>query len=290
MTSSLSTGGSLPASPRVLGVVGVGLIGTSVALAARRRWPDVRIIGVDRPAVLLQQNVAHTIDIPSPDLAPLRAADVIVLATPVDAIQDTIRALPRASTQAALILDTGSTKRHIMATARDAGLRNFVGGHPMAGAALPGTALARADLFDGRIWFLVDGPTTELTMAARAFVEGLGARVQCVDADTHDRVVAAVSHLPQVVASVLMTVVADAAGSDGLAWSGNGLRDTTRLAASSADMWTSLLASNASYVAPLLVEVGNALRGLAEKLDDQRAIEQVFRHAAAARARLDEPQ
>jgi prephenate dehydrogenase len=272
MSTPLSTGGTLPASPRVLGVVGVGLIGASVALAARRRWPDVRIIGVDRPPVLLHPTVAAVLD----------------LAAPIDAICATLPQLPAMAPQARLILDTGSTKRSVMAAARTAGLGAFVGGHPMAGAARGGADLARADFFDGRLWFLVEGADADAVTIAHRFVEGLGARPQRVDADTHDRILAAVSHLPQVVASVLMTRVADAAGPEGLQWSGGGLRDTTRLALSGADMWSSLLASNADYVAPLLIAVSDTLRDLAGHLEDPDAVARVFDAAAAARAHLDQ--
>lgn len=287
MSSPLSTGGFLPASPRVLGVVGVGLIGTSIALAARRRWPDAQIVGIDRPSVLLHPTVAAALDIGSPDLVALSPADVVVLATPVDAIRNTLRALPAAAPCAGLVLDTGSTKRTIMAAAKDVGMRTFVGGHPMTGAARAGPDLARADFFDDRTWFLVDGLDPALTVAAQAFVEALGARVQRVDADTHDRVMAAVSHLPQVVASVLMTIVADAAGADGMAWSGNGLRDTTRLASSAGEMWSSLLASNSDRVAPLLIDLSDRLRELAAHLDEPSAIERIFHAAAEARTTLD---
>lgn len=289
MSSSLSTGGLLPASPRVLGVIGLGLIGTSVALAARRRWPGLQVVGVDRASVLLQPKVAGALDIASTALDPLIDADIVVLAMPVDAICSTLPELAVVTTAAHVVLDTGSTKRRVMTAARDAGLRTFVGGHPMAGAATSGAALARPDLFDGQTWFLVDSLDAALVPAAQAFVEALGARPQRVDADTHDAVMAAVSHLPQVVASVLMTIVADAAGTDGLAWSGTGLRDTTRLASSAPDMWTSLLASNADHIAPLLTELGARLQGFATRLDDAKEVERVFRDAAAARAILDPP-
>lgn len=290
MSSSLSTGGFLPASPRVLGVVGLGLIGTSVALAARRRWPDLRVIGVDRPSVLLQPTVTGALDIASPDLPALASADIIVLATPVDAIAATLARLAAIATDAQLIIDTGSTKRDIMRAAAAAGLQTFVGGHPMAGGAHAGADFARADLFDEQRWFVVDGLAAERSAAADAFVAGLGARPERVDAETHDAVMAAVSHLPQVVASVLMTVVGHAVGEAGetrLAWAGGGLRDTTRLASSSPEMWTSLLASNADQVAPLLLEVSERLGALAGDLRDAPAVARAFHDAAAVRARLD---
>lgn len=287
MSAPPGTGGLLPASPRVLGIVGLGLIGTSVALAARRRWPDVHIIGVDHPPVLLQPKVVAALDVAAPDLPALKGADVIVLATPVDAIVSTLQRLPDIVSEPRLVIDTGSTKRDIMAAARLAGVPSFVGGHPMAGAAGAGAELARADLFDNRVWLLIESADDALLSAARAFVEALGARPIVASADTHDAVMAAVSHTPQIVASLLMTLVAEKVEADGLAWSGGGLRDTTRLAASPPGMWTSVLATNADLIAPLLVDLAARLHALAGSLGDKEVVERVLRDASHARARLD---
>lgn len=287
MSRSSSTGGFLPASPRVLGVVGLGLIGTSIALAARRRWPHLSIVGVDHPPVLLHPTLISTLDVASSDLTALGEADTVVLAAPVDAIVAMLPTLASAVPRAQLIIDTGSTKRGIAAAARDAHLQSFVGGHPMAGAAGAGPGLARADLFDNRLWLLVDDRDEAPLAYAQAFIEGLGARVQRTDAETHDRVMAAVSHLPQLVASLLMSVVGDAVTPDGLAWAGGGLRDTTRLAASPAGMWTSVLASNADLLEPLITELATRLQAVAPQLTDAHEIERVFGDATSARDILD---
>lgn len=287
MSPSPSTGGHLPASPRVLGLVGLGLIGTSIARAARRRWPTCRIVGVDRPDVLLHPAIVDTIDLASSDLQALIDADIVVLAAPVDAIRALLPQLAAVAPQARLILDAGSTKQAIVEGAAAAGLTKFIGGHPMAGAAAGGPDLSRADLFDGRRWFLVDTPDGELLASARAFVEGLGARVEVVDAATHDLVMAAVSHLPQVVASVLMALVDETVDEARLGWAGGGLRDTTRLAASPPGMWTSVLAANAQHLAPLLIELGGRLQRIAQRLDDPAAVARAFHAANAGRARLD---
>lgn len=287
MAASPGTGGLLPASPRVLGIVGLGLIGTSVALAARRRWPALRITGVDRPQVLLHPTVVAALDVASPDLHAIADAEVVVLAAPVDVIVAALPQLRDLLPAAQLIIDTGSTKRGIADAAARAGLRAFVGGHPMAGAAAGGPDLSRATLFDGRLWFLVDSPDAALVSTARSFVEALGAHAEVVDAVTHDAVMAAVSHVPQIVASVLMALVAEATTDKGLSWAGSGLRDTTRLASSPPGMWTSVLASNADRIAPMLTDLGTKLQALAARLDDADEIERIFRAAAAARARLD---
>jgi prephenate dehydrogenase len=253
-------------------IIGPGLIGHSIALAIRGTQPDARVIEIDR----------------GEPLDGARGADLIVLAAPVHVILDLIRHHTDVL-QSAVTLDTGSTKRAILRAARQAGLNRFVGGHPMAGAATSGPAAARADLFRGRPWFLVPhGAAPEALSAAQSFVARLGAEPVILedDGEEHDRVMAAVSHLPQAVASVLMTVSAAAAGSR-LGWAGSGLRDTTRLAASDATVWQSILASNAEELRPLLLEMSAMLRHLADELDDAHAVRRLFDNARQARATLD---
>lgn len=287
MNIPLSTDGPPLASPRVLGIVGLGLIGTSVALAARRRWPDIRIAGVDLPATLLHPTLVAVLDVASPDLSAIDDAEIVVLATPVDVIRDLLPALAARAGSARLISDTGSTKRDIVTAAAAAGLRTFVGGHPMAGAAGSGPELARAGLFDQRRWFLTETADGGLAAVAQEFVCGLGARPEVVAADLHDEVMAAVSQLPQMVASLLMTLVGEQTTDQRLAWAGAGLRDTTRLAASPPGMWPSVLAANADHLAPLLMTLGQRLQAAATQLGRPADAARLFHDASAARRRLD---
>ena len=257
---------------RRVAVVGSGLIGTSVALAARRAWPEATIATFDR----------------GDSLEAAAGADVIVLATPVNVIIDILTREGRRFGEA-LVLDTGSTKRAILTIARSTGLANFVGGHPMAGAASSGSREARSDLFDGRPWFLVPlDPLSPALAPASEFVTALGATpvVMTDDGAAHDRVMAAVSQLPQVVASVLMKVAGEAVGNDGLGWAGAGLRDTTRLASSSSSMWESLLATNADELRPLLLTFANEIGELAGHLDKPDAVRRLFTTATQYRDRL----
>jgi prephenate dehydrogenase len=256
-------------SVRRLAIVGGGLIGTSVGRAAQRRWPDVAVALLDRE---------------EDDLAPIAAADVVVLATPVDVILALLPTLRARIAPHAVLIDTGSTKHAIVSAARAAGLTRFVGGHPMAGGTISGPGGARLDLFDGRPWFLVRGmASTDAMEAARQFVEGLGATpvIQDDEGETHDRVMAAVSHLPQVVASALMARVGDTVGPGGLAWSGAGLRDTTRLAASDALIWTAILATNAAEIRPLLLALAEDLSRFANHLDRPARVRELFDRAQA---------
>ncbi len=253
-----------------LAIVGPGLIGTSVALAAARRWPGLEVRTVDR-------------DEP---LESIRESLVVVLAMPVEVI---IQALPRLGAllhPQALVIDTGSTKRAIMAAAAAARLSQFVGGHPMAGGTGTGPSQARADLFDGQAWFLANPDAPEAVQRAVQFVEALGARpvVLADRGEEHDRLMAAVSHLPQLVASALMVTAARAVGDDHLKWAGKGLRDTTRLAGSQASVWHGVLASNSAEIKPLLRAMAAELMTLSDHLEDHDAIRKLFDEAARAKS------
>jgi prephenate dehydrogenase len=251
-----------------LSIVGPGLIGTSIAMAARRRWPDLQIRTVDKGEPL--SAIGHSL--------------VVVLAAPVNAILDIIPSLPPVISPRALVLDTGSTKHAILKAARAANLTHFVGGHPMAGGT--SAADARPDLFDGRPWFLTNPDSPSAVLRASRFVEALGATpvVLTDHGEEHDRLMAAVSHLPQVAATMLMAVVGRVVGDDNLQWSGGGLRDTTRLASSPAAMWQSVLASNSHELKPLLKYLASELDSFADRLEDPEAVRELFGEANRAKA------
>lgn len=249
-----------------LAIVGDGLIGRSVQLAWRRRHPGATVVALDR----------------GDDLAAMQSADAVVLAAPVDAILTMLPQVAALASRAAFITDTGSTKQAIVAAAAAAGIARFVGGHPMAGGTSTGPADARPDLFDGRPWFLLsDRAPADARESARSLVEALGAVPVALDDDgrEHDRLVAAISHLPQVVATVLRARVGESVGAAGLGYAGAGLRDTTRLAASQASMWGPILASNAAALGPLLRAVARDLDEASQVLEDRAATERLFARA-----------
>lgn len=257
----------MPDITQGLAIVGPGLIGTSVALAAKRRWPELQVFTVDKGDAL----------------SAIGGARVVVLSAPVDVILETIPRLPQIIDPKALVIDTGSTKRAIMNAAANAGIRDFVGGHPMAGGT--SAADAREDLFDGRTWFLTNPDAPDAVSRAATFVDALGATPVVLNdhGEEHDRLMAAVSHLPQVTATMLLAVVTRAVGEDHLQWAGSGLRDTTRLAASQAEMWQSVLASNSHELKPLLKYLASELASFADQLENPGAVKQLFDEANRAK-------
>jgi prephenate dehydrogenase len=258
----------VPDSTQGLAIVGPGLIGTSIALAARRRWPDLPVRTIDK----------------GDSLNAIGNALVVVLSAPVNEILAVIPELPVLVQPQALVIDTGSTKREIIAAAAKAQIKQFVGGHPMAGGT--SVADARADLFDGRAWFLSNPDAPDAVKRAAKFVEALGAKAVVLNdhGEEHDRLMAAVSHLPQVTATLLMAIVARAVGVDNLQWAGSGLRDTTRLAASPASMWESVLGSNSHELRPLLKYLASELASFADHLDDPNAVRALFDEASHAKS------
>jgi prephenate dehydrogenase len=250
-----------------LGIVGVGLIGGSVALAAKRADRSVRVLGIDVDGTADAAKSAGVIDATA-DLESISACDVIVLAAPVSSNLAWLDRLAGTDTRA-IVTDVGGTKRQMMAKARSLPALAFIGGHPMAGSEHSGFPAADASLFEGRRWFLTPGPgvSAAQTSLIETLVKSFGAKPSFADADVHDRVMAAVSALPQVTASALMVVVGDRVDDEGLAMSGPGLRDTTRLAGSAATWMTDGLAHNSREVADAIDALINELRLIRDQLD-----------------------
>ena len=278
-----------PAPFAKIAIIGLGLIGGSVALAARRQWPSCLVIAVDETAVLERAMVRHAIDVAADDLVVIREADLIVLAAPVEQNLALLGELEAHVPGAAVVTDTGSTKRATMAAALELAERfTFIGGHPLGGAARGGIDAARADLFLGRPWLLTPpaGTPSAALERVRAFVRALGATPREIGADTHDHLLAFLSHLPQLTASALMHVVGEAVGADGLALAGRGLRDTTRLASSPPDIWQDVCRTNADEIGAALDAIIGVLQDLRANLEDGETLERIFGAAAAWKARM----
>lgn len=284
-------GGGTDPPFRRIAVIGFGLIGASLALAVRRLWPTVRLVGVDRRGVIERAMQMHATDAGGDDLALAAGAELVVLAAPVLANIEIIGKLAAHIPGDAVITDVGSTKRDIVFAARALPDRlRFVGGHPLAGAAVGGVAASRADLFQGRPWILTPDGDAAAAAGSRLSVllAAVGSHVQTMPPDAHDALVAYLSHLPQLAASALMHVVGEHAGADGLALAGPGLRDTTRLASSPADIWRDIAASNQDNIARAIDELVAVLLRMKPVTDaPPEALDRTFDSAAHWKRVLD---
>ena len=282
-----ASGGQPPIFQKI-GIVGLGLIGGSIALAAREIWPTSLVIGVDNKDVLETAMRLHAIDVAADDPIVLAEVDLVILAAPVRTNIELLRELDDHVHQPAVVTDTGSTKRAVVDAARALPPKfTFIGGHPLGGGARGGLENARPDLFKGRPWLLT--PTGEKGDAfdkLSAFVSALGAVPRALDVAAHDRVLAYLSHLPQLTASALMQVVGEAVGQDGLALAGRGLADTTRLASSPAEIWRDIAATNADEIGPALDVLIALLQELRRDLPAGDRLADVFGGAAAWRRAL----
>jgi prephenate dehydrogenase len=272
-----------------IGIVGLGLIGGSIALASRQRWPSSLVIAVDNKDVLETAMRLHAIDVAADDLIVLAEADLVILAAPVRQNLRLIDELDENVRGAAVVTDTGSTKRAIADAARRLPPRfTFIGGHPLGGAAVSGLEHARPELFKGRPWLFT--PTSDVNADAlerlMGFARALGAVPRVLDVDAHDRLLAFLSHLPQLTASALMQLVGNAVGADGLSLAGKGLIDTTRLASSSPEIWKDIAATNEDHIREALDALIALLGELKADLGTGDRLAEVFSEASGWRERL----
>jgi prephenate dehydrogenase len=224
------------------------------------------VIGLDRPRVLRQARRARAVAAAASSLEEaLAQADVLVLSAPPAVNLRLLREAARRARPGLVITDVGSVKQPICAEAARLRLRGFVGGHPLAGTERSGFAASSATLFVGRSWILTPGPGAErATRVVAALARRVGARpVRLAPAD-HDRAVAFLSHVPQLVSwALLQAARADRVGAGNLALAGPGFRDMTRLARSPRSLWRQILAQNRREVRRALNAFRRALRQLA---------------------------
>jgi prephenate dehydrogenase len=273
-----------------LTVVGVGLIGGSIGLAARRRRLAERIIGVGRqPATLDRARQRGAIDEACADLAvAVGQAEIAVFCTPVTLIAEQVLAAAPRCAAGTLLTDAGSTKGAIV-EAIDGRLPNgvaFVGSHPVAGSEKRGPDHADADLFQDRVTVVTPTPASDPGAVARtiAFWRALGSRVICMDPEQHDRALAVTSHLPHLLASALAGMLPP----DLHALTANGFRDTTRIAAGDPGLWTGILMQNRAALldalGKLLNQVGEFQKALTQ--GDQDAIADLLARGKRSRDAL----
>jgi prephenate dehydrogenase len=274
---------------RAIAIAGLGLIGGSIALGLRERWSSCRITGVDRRPVLSHALTSGAIDRAVDSIGEAGETDLIVLAAPVSQNVELLSQAAKHASASTVITDVGGTKRDILRAAERLPVPGlFVGGHPIGGAERGGFGFARPDLFRGRPWIFTPGPAAPQPAVDRLFrlAQGLGAKPVTLDAERHDRLMAFISHLPQLTASALMQVTGSGAAADGLRLAGRGLTDTTRLASSPPDVWRDVCAANADAIGEALDQLIAALRKVRAGLAGGEVVDALFDEAGRWRAEL----
>ncbi len=278
---------------RTVAVIGVGLIGGSFAMALRRAGGATRIIGADRDREALERAAAMgVIDTAAESVSEaVKQAELVFVSVPVRAMGPVLHAVSRAMPAEAVVTDAGSTKGDVVRdAAQEMGDRvaRFVPGHPIAGRETSGVESALPDLFRGARVVLTPTPATapDALDTVRTCWEGCGARISMLSPEAHDQVFAAVSHLPHLLAFVLVSELLSRPNSGELfGFAGGGFRDFTRIAASSPDMWRDIAVANR---AALLEEIDRyaarlaVFRELVDKADGP-GLHRLMTEARAAR-------
>ena len=276
---------------RTLAIVGVGLIGGSIGLAAKQRGLAGRVLGVGRQQASLDEALTvRAIDEAFLEITPaVRQADLTIFCTPVDRIAGQVLAAAPHCQAGAILTDAGSTKSAIV-RAIDGQLPagvHFVGSHPLAGSEKRGPHFADARLFEGRVTIVTRTDQTDPTAWQRTadFWQALGSRVKLMDPETHDRALALTSHLPHLVASALAGILppelADLAAS--------GFRDTTRVAAGDPVLWTGIFEQNRTALLASLTLLEDRLRRFRDAIDgaDRAAVDRLLKDGKALRDSLE---
>jgi prephenate dehydrogenase len=274
-----------------LAVLGVGLIGGSIGLAARQHLDGAEVAGYDVVAEVLDSARAlGALDTVAGSVAEaLERADACFVCAPVGELPALVAEALAAAPERCIVSDVGSTKRAIAAATTD---QRFVGGHPIAGAESSGVDNASADLFQGAAWYLTPTEASSGLLYERLhrLIASLGAAPIAIDAETHDRLLAAVSHLPHVLANVLVAQAARtlAQEREALPRVGPSFRDATRVAGASSDVWADIYLTNREAIAAEIDETVNRLRKVADALraGDRAPIEDWNESAREDRRRL----
>ena len=258
--------------PSRIAIVGPGLLGGSLLMALRQLLPEAHLRVWARREESVQQ-IRHLAiaDVASTDLQTVAAdAELVVLCTPVETMTDLARSLLKAAlAPGCVITDVGSVKGSIVSSLEDVFASSgfdFIGSHPMAGSERAGLEAARADLFTRQVCLVTPSlfTTDHALQTARALWELLGCRVMEMSAEEHDRKIARISHLPHVAAAVT-TLAALQDDFSASACAGNGFRDTTRVSAGDADLWTGILLQNRA-------DVVDAVRAASDRFSELLAI------------------
>lgn len=272
-------------------IVGMGLLGGSLGLDLKKGDLAARVIGIARRAETCALAVERgACDEAWSELEGIRDADLVVLATPVRTIIDMMPQIARHAASSAVVTDLGSTKSEIVAAGETCVGERFVGGHPMAGSHEGGIEAARLGLFRGATWVFTPTENTSVEALERLhkLAASLGARPADIPLGDHDRIAAAVSHMPHLAAAAIARAVGQLADGDArfAALAAGGLRDMTRLAASPAVLWRDIFSTNRANTREALIVCRDAINEALEALEDDGSVQRYFEDAATARETL----
>ena len=273
-------------------IVGIGLIGGSFGLAARRAGLAREIIGVARRQSTLDKAIeVGACDAATADVCEATTgADLVLLAPPVGQMERICREIAPLVAEGAIVTDAGSTKAQIVRTCEPLFARaHFIGGHPMAGSEQTGVEAARADLFKNARWILTPTARTDANALNHlaSIIEKMGAQVIEMDAARHDEVLAVTSHLPHITAAALMHVFGSLKDENAARVVAGGWRDSTRIAAGSAEMWRDIALANRGALLGALDEMDASLKQFRAALQSENGAEIENWLATAAKLRRE---
>lgn len=278
---------------RRVAILGPGLLGGSIALAAKRRQlaGEIALWGRSEDSLAHARRARVTPHLYVDVASAVAGADLVVLCTPIGVMERILKEALPALERKAVVTDVGSVKAPVVRSLEKllAGRAHWIGSHPMAGSEQSGFAAARADLFAGSVSIVTPTRRTSpkaLKMARRLWT-ALGCRTLVLDPDAHDRLVAEISHLPHLTAAALVQAASTAA----LPLIGNGFRDSTRIAAGSPAMWTDILMANRTAVAKALHRTIRTLREVRRSLqsEDEKDLHRFLAAANHVRSGLADP-
>jgi len=277
-------------------IIGVGLIGGSLGLALKENRPNFRIVGIDKQEIIEKAITRGAIDEGTVNLEEgIKEADVVILATPVKTILDLLPKIIPFLKKECLVTDTGSTKIQIVKKANKVLSKDihFIGGHPMAGSEEYGIESANSHLFQDKTYILTPTKKTNLVVLEKIFllVKMVDARRLILDPLEHDRIVGAVSHLPQVMAVSLMNMIEELAQEENnnnyFKAVGKGFIDMTRITSSPYNIWEDICETNQENILEMIQEFRNYLELIEDKLkNNPRSLKEEFQKAQMLRKRL----
>ena len=277
-------------------IIGVGLIGGSFGLALKEKNPNFKIVGIDKQEIIEKAIARGAIDEGTISLEEgIKEADVVIIATPVKTILNLLPQINPFLKKGCLVTDTGSTKQQIIQKANKVLSKDvfFIGGHPMAGSEKYGIDSADSHLFHNKTYILTPIHKSNLVALEKIslLIKMIGAKKLILDPLEHDRIVSAVSHLPQIIAVSLINAIAELAlrGNNNNYFKaiGEGFKDMTRIASSPYKMWEDICDTNQENILEMIQEFRNYLGVIEEKLkNDPNSLKEEFQKASKLRENL----